>query len=1529
MSQTVETKVIELQFKSEDFAKKAEEAATRLELLNRKLDDFKTHGLEGLTQSAKNVNLNSLGESVDEAGKKFSALEKIATGALLTIGNYVARTGARLMNNLISPITSGGLKRAMNIEQASFQFEGLNVEKSKGNEAKSYYEEVMQAVLGTAYSYDVAAKAASQLVASNVGVEKSSKKMADGTKKDTLVMTDSMTEIIKGIAGVASMSGSSFEDISQIFTTAAGKGKVQAEEFRRLAVRGLNASAVIAKALGVTEEEVSEMARKGEIDFMTFANAMSNAYGAHAKDSTKMFTGAMEDVKAALARIGADFYGPALTGARDILNSLTPLVDVLHEKISGALTTSTNLLGKASQKATQFFDLMSYSLKFMEMDTKSMGIMGPLSSWIDENITHEANLLDAFGNTAEAVKIAIDDLGAGLENFGGGYKINGIKMLADYLNISMEEVQEGIDKGTIGIKTFDEALLDLYSQSTKFQSVMSRSELDNWMSTWAEAARNGESGENLWNAAEKLSTVFTGLKDTIDAVKTALKAFGTIVGSVVTALNPLWDLMGKTVIAFAEFTSEIMTYISESNGFKILIDGINKLLSGVTKLLHVSELAGAAATIIIRIFDELAKAIKAVYDGVVKIVNTVIGLLDHTIEKLAATFGNVTILIKMIRKLGLFALFGALAKGIDTVFKPFEYATNIVNMFKNIFKSLENVFKNIEKLSGGVKDVFVNLAAGLKELTASIRADTVIKYAIALSMLAGSLYLLSQIDAEKAAQSVGLFGSTIAGLVASFAVITGIMGRAKKLAAGAEKGGFLERILGKWIGKGVDQYRSVGNFMIKMAASILILAAALKIVADLPADKIIYATGAIELLLLTLAGVAKALAGTDKISLSLSKGFEKSSKRMTKGLAGLLAMAGAVYILAKAMENLSNLDADKLATSFAFMSVILWELVGVVYAMSKFKARGFLKASVSLLVFAKAVEMFIDNLRILANFEDQDAINNAMIKLAELIAMLTAASVAISKFGGMGIFDAAAVYIFVQSITNLVNGLQILTMLDAPTLANAFKYLIALMGVLVLAVGALGALGSVGLGASIGIYIFVQAIDTLVDTLLKIANSNLEAVGSAIIMLAGAIFVLGVSCAVFKVIPLGGIIKFGLALGTVVLVAAGFGLAAFAIGLGMQAIAMGVEALGKVLPYLGDFSVTFMSVVILLAAAIAILAPFTGALLLLGIAFAIFAASLLGIGAGVQLLATAIQTLTSLKDQLPAVASSLKSFFKSVKSLSKEASSLDEAADTIKTSLTKIGNAAADISKKFSGFKTAGRGIAKDLAAGITENETAPSDAVKAALDQSLSTSKTYTAKFRSVGVNLVGGLIRGINSQMDALETAVKALEDKAERAVKAKAKIHSPSRVWERVGSFLGMGLAKGIAKSASSVVDASETLADVSTDAMSSAIGLISDRLASDDFTPTITPVVDLSRAAASANELSSMFSSNRAFSVAASMNNQLSPADRITGALGALRAAMGQGSVTNNYNLNGVTYSNGSEIAQAMEVIANAVLVNGRA
>ena len=47
------------------------------------------------------------------------------------------------------------------------------------------------------------------------------------------------------------------------------------------------------------------MVTKGKIDFETFATAMDDAFGPHAKEANKTFTGAMSNVRAALSRIGA------------------------------------------------------------------------------------------------------------------------------------------------------------------------------------------------------------------------------------------------------------------------------------------------------------------------------------------------------------------------------------------------------------------------------------------------------------------------------------------------------------------------------------------------------------------------------------------------------------------------------------------------------------------------------------------------------------------------------------------------------------------------------------------------------------------------------------------------------------------------------------------------------------------------------------------------------------------------------------------------------------------------------------------------------------------------------------------------------------------------------------------------------------------------------------------------------------------------------------------------------------------------
>ena len=111
----------------------------------------------------------------------------------------------------------------------------------------------MNAVTGTAYGYDVAAKAASQFAASGVGVKETMKQLASGAEITAKVMTKAMEKALLGVAGVAAMTGRDFEDISRIFTKVAGQNRVYGDDLNSIASRGLNAKAVLAEYYGIVE----------------------------------------------------------------------------------------------------------------------------------------------------------------------------------------------------------------------------------------------------------------------------------------------------------------------------------------------------------------------------------------------------------------------------------------------------------------------------------------------------------------------------------------------------------------------------------------------------------------------------------------------------------------------------------------------------------------------------------------------------------------------------------------------------------------------------------------------------------------------------------------------------------------------------------------------------------------------------------------------------------------------------------------------------------------------------------------------------------------------------------------------------------------------------------------------------------------------------------------------------------------------------------------------------------------------------
>lgn len=80
------------------------------------------------------------------------------------------------------------------------------------------------------------------------------------------------------------------------------------------------------------------------------------------------------------------------------------------------------------------------------------------------------------------------------------------------------------------------------------------------------------------------------------------------------------------------------------------------------------------------------------------------------------------------------------------------------------------------------------------------------------------------------------------------------------------------------------------------------------------------------------------------------------------------------------------------------------------------------------------------------------------------------------------------------------------------------------------------------------------------------------------------------------------------------------------------------------------------------------------------------------------------------------------------------------------------------------------------------------------------------------IGLNIGQGLANGMNASLGAVTAAASALAAQADKAARAKAEVHSPSRVFMATGQFFGQGLAIGMQKQYDNVSNAGAGLFDV---------------------------------------------------------------------------------------------------------------------
>ena len=405
MSQTIDEKVVEMRFDNSKFEKNVSQSMSTLDKLKAKLN-FKdaTESLEDFQAKTSNISFDKMASSIEAIEKRFTTTGIIGMRVIQNLTDsamqFVGKTESFVKNGIIN----GGLNRATKIINAQFQLQGLLKD---ADAVSAVMKNVSDSVDGTAYSMDAAASVASQLAASG---------MRAG---------DQMYSALRGVAGVAAMTNSSYEDIGRIYTQVAGQGKLMGDQLLQLSGRGMNAAATLAEYLGKSEAEVRDMTSKGKIDFATFAAAMDNAFGEHAKAANSTFNGALANIKSALARTGQAFFMPlkAIDGPFvKLFNTIRVQINGMNKILNPATTNLANSIGKVVESLSGLVETVDFTPAANTI-AKVIDAAGKLISKIDfSKITNKlkgasnpyadlANKIKEVTTASTASQQAVQDLG--------------------------------------------------------------------------------------------------------------------------------------------------------------------------------------------------------------------------------------------------------------------------------------------------------------------------------------------------------------------------------------------------------------------------------------------------------------------------------------------------------------------------------------------------------------------------------------------------------------------------------------------------------------------------------------------------------------------------------------------------------------------------------------------------------------------------------------------------------------------------------------------------------------------------------------------------------------------------------------------------------------------------------------------------------------------------------------------------------------------------------------------------------------
>lgn len=567
-------------------------------------------------------------------------------------------------------------------------------------------------------------------------------------------------------------------------------------------------------------------------------------------------------------------------------------------------------------------------------------------------------------------------------------------------------------------------------------------------------------------------------------------------------------------------------------------------------------------------------------------------------------------------------------------------------------------------------------------------------------------------------------------------------------------------------------------------------------------------------------GVSKGQEAVGKSSGGSAKKMVASAKAFMMMGVGVLAISAGFYLLAQSAIAVANAGPGAIAVFAGLIGVVVGLAVGMTKMFSSMSggSKKLTAMAPALLALGAAVLMISAGLALLAYSSIQlanagplaigvmagmvVALGGLMLVAKNVAPTLSTGAVGFVTFGTAVLIAAAGIGLLSLAAINLANA--------GPLAIGCMVGMVAAIALLAVGAAALGpaltagAVGFIAFGAAI---VLVAAGALIASTALAVVSAVLPTIAQYGAQGAVAIAQLGASMIVFGTgAAVGGVgatvLGVGLALVGVTALAAAAGVIALSAGAAVLGASLvmagaGLTIMGAAFPLVAaGAKASAAGLTALLgsgtaaSAVFVILAGSSGAA---AVTVGVFAAAMVAGAAGTGLMVVALKSVNS----------SMKSIAGNAKSAEKSLTGMRSSVNVVNSGLDALGNKAKSaisaLIKQFSQgeskAKTSGNAVGNNFNNGVSAGMSRAVSTAETMSNSIVITMRSSAGGAYNSGAYIGMGLANGMASQVGHVRAVAAQLAAAAEAAIRAKAQIHSPSRVTDKLGNYFGIGWINGI--------------------------------------------------------------------------------------------------------------------------------------